>query len=113
MDAISKCEVCCPSCKVTFPVETRKCVHCGGRTAPSHVPLPQTASAEIRREDAEVDWAAAGAEAGSHATRMAPYESEDENEEAERGTSPFRVLVTVMWMVLAVAFSLMRACSEG
>lgn len=28
-------EVCCPRCDVTFPIETRNCVHCGGATAAS------------------------------------------------------------------------------
>lgn len=28
-------EVRCPHCDVSFPVETRTCVHCGGKTVPS------------------------------------------------------------------------------
>ena len=28
-------EVRCPSCDVSFPPETRSCLHCGGRTGPA------------------------------------------------------------------------------
>ena len=78
-------EVFCPRCQVSFPVETRKCIHCGGRLAKHRF------------------------KAG-----MEPPPNLDEvivDEELPRrsGLSPY----TLVWVALLLAGYLYRACTNA
>jgi hypothetical protein len=82
-------EVRCHECRVTFPVGTRRCIHCGerlGRARPRFIPTPH---GEL------------------------PWESEEEEvagEEAPAGRRRFLSPFTLMWLLAAVAASLYRSC---
>ncbi len=80
-------EVYCDRCRVTFPVGTRRCIHCGGRTGSSTQKLGMRF--EPMREPEE-----------------APAELEPEPAR-RRFVSP----LTLVWIVLIAAGYLVRACS--
>lgn len=82
-------EVYCDRCRVTFPVGTRRCMHCGGRTSASR------GSKSLRLEPAG-------------APEIVDAEIEpDAVLERRRFLSP----VTLMWIVLIAAGYLYRACA--
>ena len=97
MDPVSRYEVRCESCRVSFPVGTKVCIHCGGRTGPSAADAPGgmfwTRSTESQAEPQQDD--------------------QQQEEEEEVRQSPVRVLVTLLWVALAIAFSVVRSCSES
>jgi hypothetical protein len=81
-------EVYCDRCRVTFPVGTRRCVHCGGPTGGS-----SRSRAALRLEPlAEPEPGEAEADAQLERRRM---------------ISP----LTLVWIVLIVAGYAIRACS--
>lgn len=81
-------EVHCDRCRVTFPVGTRRCIHCGAPTARS------TRLHTLR--------------AGPVSEREAEMEAEPDAELARRRfVSP----LTLVWIVLIAAGYLVRACS--
>ena len=91
-------EVYCGRCRVSFPVETRRCVHCGGPTGPA------LAAGGLRAGRAPVQApvrAPAGAGAG------AEEEAELETLGKPRAFSP----LTLVWIVLIVGGYAMRSCS--
>jgi hypothetical protein len=112
VDKLSHYEVRCPRCNVSFAPETRVCIHCGGRTA---------ASGKGRRRNARMGLPDGGAQSQDDvfvfqsAEGAGPFPSEVEVEdEAEAPRAGFlRTAITIVWVLLAIAFSLMRACSEG
>jgi len=80
-------EVRCERCRVTFPVGTRRCIHCGGPTSGS---------------------------AGKPGLRFepAPETGEDEVEiDPELARRRFVSPLTVVWIALIAAGYLVRACS--
>ena len=60
MQVVSRYEVACPTCRVSYPPEQKRCVHCGGRTAPSVVDMPDAPReihegfGEVRSEEPEI-----------------------------------------------------------
>ena len=89
-------EVRCPTCAVTFPVGTRRCIHCGG---PTTTP---------------------GAAGRLQALRELPFEFEPADEppvEAEKPEEAPRRRggrgMALLWLFLALAASLYRACTEA
>ena len=83
-------EVSCPRCKVTFPVGTRHCIHCGGPIARGRGLFAATVAAAA-------------------ATQTEPVEFEVE-EELPR-SSPFTP-GAIVWVLIAGAAAY-RACSGG
>lgn len=84
-------EVYCYDCRVTFPVGTQRCVHCGGRIGRQRLPrmLPGTRPGGV----------ASG-----------PLEQEiDEEELPKRGgrLSP----IAALWLLLALGGAMYRACA--
>jgi hypothetical protein len=77
-------EVVCPACRVTFPVGTRRCIHCGGRVGPAATAGPPI-ELPPPGEDAEVG---------------------DVMRPRIRTLSP----MTVIWILLLLAGSLYRTC---
>jgi len=88
-------EVRCPACAVSFPVGTRRCIHCGGATA-----VPQTAArlAALRELPFEFEPAEGPL-----------MEDEPEEEAPRRGGRG----LALMWLLLAVAASIYRTCSQA
>ena len=107
-------EVRCPRCDVSFPPETRKCIHCGGATGKSSAPA------------AVAEWIAQ--ESGdSAATDPTPIEPDDGSifsmetggietaeGEIEGRSSLSRTLLrsfgSLIWIALLIAFTLARDC---
>jgi hypothetical protein len=108
MKSISQYEVHCPRCKVTFAPETKKCLHCGGRTGPSIVQLPDHQPAFGEPDHARFEMAEFAEEAES------PFVSEPEIEEGGgRFSSLLRSAGTLVWVVMAIAFAAIRTCSDN
>jgi len=90
-------EVYCPHCRVTFPVGTRRCLHCNGRVGPrtSGAELPEALPAALQHlaglEDVEL-----------------------EQEEAPSAIGGMRRIGSVLlWVVIALGAAISRFCSEG
>ena len=77
-------EVYCPSCRVTFPVGTRQCIHCGARV---------------------------GRERFSPALDLPPG-SEEVFVEQEAGRRPGLSPFALVWVALLLAGYLYRACAS-
>ena len=96
-------EVRCPSCNVSFAVGTRRCVHCGGRTAAAGMgPSPSL------RQDL-------GKYRMDSAPEPDPMVLEPALEEADetRSSSPFRLGMSGIWIMLAIVGSMYRVCFGG
>lgn len=91
-------EVRCPQCNVSFPVGTRRCLHCGGATVE-----PEVA--------AQIHAFRSGANPVIYAPQTAhePGPAEDADEEAVRRRSPRSL--TVLWVLMLIAASIYRACA--
>ncbi len=119
-------EVRCPRCDVSFPVETRRCVHCGGPTSAAGASPAQAldttglpewirtrTSEEEGRSPGAYDAAGpaevAGAPGAGHADRV------DVPEEAPSSLAStlLRTFGSLFWVIALVAFSILRNCGEG
>lgn len=102
VQAISQYEVSCPRCKVTFPIGTRSCIHCGGPTGPS----------ALARPDGWISVRPAGPESVvSSGPAPEPLEAELA-EEVAGGQSKARALMPLLWLALAIGFSVLRSCGS-
>lgn len=131
-------EVRCPSCDVSFPVETRRCIHCGGPTAgagsfvamddPAELAAPLESGGMSTRPSSIEPESSAGSPFGgigesifgeSSATNDAPHDEhgDDRSYEGEHGPPSFvrslmRSMGSVIWIVILIAFSLSRSCGN-
>jgi len=122
-------EVYCPSCKVTFPIGTRRCLHCGGRviapdrrqTAASMIPIrpaetagrrPPLPSGSAGREESRrrptLEELAEAAVPGTAPGRRFPDDEVDEMLPTRRFS-----LTTTLWIVLALTGAAIRMCGGG
>lgn len=83
-------EVRCPTCNVSFPLGTRRCLHCGGPTVAASV------AAQVRSSRRTPMGAA-----------MPEDEAEDEQVQLRRGPRT----LTVLWILAALAASLYHSCA--
>ncbi len=84
-------EVRCERCRVSFPVGTRRCIHCGeriGRGRPLRAAPPRTAGAP-----------------------PPPPPILDEMEEEVPSRGGFMSPVAILWIALILASAVYRACS--
>ena len=88
-------QVYCHSCNVTFPVGTRRCIHCGGATTTQETAARLQALRELPFEFEPADGP--------------PMEEEPEQESPRRGGRG----LALMWLLLAVAASIYRTCAQG
>ncbi len=116
-------EVRCPRCDVSFPVETRRCVHCGG---PTLAPAPPPASAVdptsmppwIRTSDegsgSPGPYDDAGASGAGQAPGAGSADRADAPEEAPSSlvSTLLRTFGSLFWVIALVAFSILRSCGE-
>jgi len=95
-------EAVCPRCEVTFPPETRRCVHCGGATmqpGEAHAHAPGSPASD-RRPPFSLE-------------RPPPPRMETEEEEdvrAGRASSWISRVMGLVWIVALVAITAYRAC---
>ena len=130
-------EVYCHSCSVTFPPETKACLHCGGRTrkdppraatAFADVPaipfLDEPAAATMRPAETSLISMLSRADAGSAAAGAAiatgavaspdyvhPEAAEEDGQEGAGRRSLLRAGMSVLWMVVLAGAYAWRACS--
>ncbi len=103
--AASPFEVRCHRCDVTFPVETRNCVHCGGRLDPRD-------QSGILESVVEVDPDMAGRSPMPIDVMADPVqtEGEDDEEPTSTGRSLIRSLGGFIWVIVLIGFTLARSC---
>jgi hypothetical protein len=109
MRVVSKYEVACPSCRVSYPVGQKVCVHCGGRTGPSVVEMPDvpleisSGVGTVTREPEP------GPLAYGDEMVFAPAGRETDDEETPGG-SVLRRLGGLTWLLIFVVVTVLRAC---
>lgn len=113
MEGVVEYEVRCPRCDVSFPTGTKRCIHCGGRTARSG---SRGLEGPATRAERALARAAAARETelhpeGGRSAQPISFEP-DEEELQDRRPGLVRSAVTLLWVLLAVAFSIIRACSQ-
>ena len=113
MQVVSRYEVACPSCRVSYPPGQKQCVHCGGRTAPSVVEMPDAPPeihegfGQVRSEEAEPIRLGNGEE-----LVFVPA-GEEAEEQGGRG-SVLRRMGGLLWLAVFAIVTLIRACfGEG
>ncbi len=96
-------EVYCFNCKVTFPIGTRRCVHCGARVASSEGTGLALHIARAAR--------AAGGDSSQVEVPGAEFPGEEVEETLPR--QPKLSPIARVWIVLALFGALIRICSGG
>ncbi len=108
MEGQREFEVRCPSCDVSFPTGTRRCLHCGG-----HLGKGRFRGAGAPLEHAGPEAAAEDFFGSSVETDGDPIFSEDEEKPKTGIRGRMNAGISLVWIFMAVAFSVMRACGEG
>jgi len=102
-----KFEIRCPSCDVSFPPETRRCLHCGGRTGPARFQVAGLPPELLTRDRA------------SESDSSPPFDGEisalpmGDPEPGKTVGGWLKAGGSLVWIGLAVVFALMRACGGG
>ncbi len=114
-------EVWCHSCNVTFPPETRRCIHCGQPVRPERparrglrrASTPEWNVGEMDFRDPSAGGPPVPIEARPVTGPVAsPAEVPLEESEEPVRRSLLRAGMTVLWMVLLAAGYAWRACSQ-
>jgi len=87
-------EAWCPRCQVTWPPETRVCVHCGGRVVPSRAQVAVT----MRGEPAATVGEARGEPAEADELARRPV------------VRPLRIGIALLWLLVALASAVAQHC---
>ena len=115
-------EVHCANCQVTFPVETRVCLHCGGPT--TQATYDSAYSADYTTADAgyteraieptnESPFSYGQADVGGARPAGEPLEGEDGSEApVSLGRSLMRSLGGIIWVLLLIGYSFAQNCGE-
>ena len=92
-------EAWCPSCRVTHPPGTRRCLHCGGPVLPERPAAGGVAPGPFVRQGAAAPW---------------PIEAGDDEETREpvRAARPMKISMAALWVVLAIVTGILRVCAE-
>jgi len=111
-------EVRCPRCGVSFPPETRRCLHCGG---PTTRPGSDPGRDWVWKETETPTSGASEADRSARETGEEPYlppfvrgEPQGAEEMGEETPSMGRTLLrtfgSLIWIVVLIAFTLARDC---
>jgi hypothetical protein len=109
MRVVSKYEVSCPSCKVSYPVGQKQCVHCGGRTAPSVVEVPDIPP-QLHQGTRQIS---PEPELPADAREMVFMPTGSDEEELARGGSMLSRLGGLTWILIFAVVTIIRACFGG
>jgi hypothetical protein len=90
----------CPRCQVTYPPGTRVCIHCGGLVGPERGPRPGRREGIVSRGWPELPGAP-------------PDDRDEEDTPAGATLRPLRLGMTVLWLVLLAAVTVLRLCHGG
>ena len=114
MDSSTEYEVRCPSCDVSFPVGQKRCIHCGGTLGSRGMKELRLTSMEGLQTSGAQDDSPQGMEGFRPESRPSPAMDEDSDSETSAGRFGFlRGGMTLIWIVLAGLYSILRACGEG
>ncbi len=107
MKAPQSYETYCPNCRVSHPPGTRKCLHCGGGVLPERpadsMGLRRPAEAELLAEVHDLSGPA-----------PEPGElGEVDGETTRKPAGAARVVLSLVWIAVAVAISVYRGCQAG
>ncbi len=94
-------EAYCPSCEVSHPPRTRRCIHCGGEVMaerPPHIGAMRHAEAAELPEFLEPN--------------ATPVEG-DGDEAPRKAPGGIRVVISLLWIAFAIAISVYRGCQGG
>jgi hypothetical protein len=93
-------EAWCPSCLVTHPPGTRRCLHCGGPVSPERPAEGSAAPAPLARPGSASPW---------------PPQAGDDEQAADpaRAVRPMKIAMAGLWIVLAIVTGILRSCTEG
>ena len=109
-------EVCCPRCEVTFPIGTKRCIHCGGRTVPSSRPGESGQIETLRRSEGgeasdPFDWdSESGFDPAEYDGTERELEMDDESPPVGRTLA--RSLGGLVWVIALIVFSIARNCGD-
>ena len=106
MNAPPSHEAYCPSCRVSHPPGTRLCIHCGGAVLSER---PEDAGR--MRQQTMQELATATAETGP-VLEPGDFETPD-GEAAKKPHGAARVVLSLVWIAVAVAISIYRGCQGG
>lgn len=102
-------EVRCSRCDVSFPVETRRCTHCGGPTGG-----PTGRADQILATDSIGAMGEMPVQIFSDPTSAMPELDERGLEVAEESKSPIRTLLRSLggfvWIIVIIGFTLAKNC---
>jgi hypothetical protein len=113
MADVSEYEVRCPRCDVSFPIDTRKCMHCGGPTGPSHGPRGRIKLEERSAAHARGDPKSVQPFDPAEVFRAEPVGAEPEDAEPTRRGGLLRGIATLIWIAVAIGISVAKSCSDG
>ncbi|MFO0691414.1 MAG: hypothetical protein U0900_22135 [Myxococcota bacterium] len=106
-------EVRCPRCDVSFPVETRRCIHCGGATSAAGAAVPVAAFTGSV-------GSASGGRSGPAPPPPIPIAGGDASDAPEEavpqqgiGAALLRSFGSLFWVVALIGFTLLQRCKEG
>ncbi len=89
---LSSVEIYCQRCRVTFPLNARQCLHCGGRLSKTRGAPPVLFEPEP----------------SALPPMPPPLDRPDEDTPRRSGISP----VSILWIAVAVAVGVQRACAS-
>ena len=108
-------EVWCGSCRVSFPVETKRCIHCGARTVAERPAGPPGGYVAITSGDTDPRWSfasARGSDKPDESFFSAADSSEDQAEEETPQRRGLRAGMSLVWMVLLAAGYIWQNCAR-
>jgi hypothetical protein len=111
-------EIRCQRCDVSFPPETKVCVHCGERIRPQRQVLTSVPALEdvfqgIMPADALAGKSSSAVLPDSPGMEIPEDPSEAIEEEEQPRFSKSRLLGNLVWIVLAVLASVFQVCRGG
>jgi len=107
---VSPFEVRCPRCDVSFPIETRRCIHCGGATSAPGAVVDVGAWAGPFESVGEGGAGPIGTTPAGPGDRAADEASQAPPQGL--GASLLRTFGSLFWVVALVGFSILRSCGE-
>lgn len=112
MRVVSKYEVACPSCKVSYPPGQKRCVHCGGKTTKSFVEMPDETE-QFADVVGHVEPEPAPMMAGEgHEMVFLPRDASGDGDADAPSGGILRRLGGLVWIVLFVVLTAIRMCAE-
>ncbi|MFT5442050.1 MAG: hypothetical protein ACI8W3_001092 [Myxococcota bacterium] len=104
-------EVRCYNCDVTFPVGTKRCMHCGGKPGQQALFVPEIMGdplgdfESLQREDESAS------PFGKGETPRRPKVEDTAEEEPEQASPLMRILSSFGWLIVFAAITAYRQCA--